>query len=68
MYIIDNIYIYIIYIYIYIYINICIYIKQCIYRIQWADSCSPCTWANDVRLHIPGTNKPKNAQQDKQLA
>ena len=65
MYIIDNIYIYI-----YIYINICTYTKQYIYRTQCADSCSPCTWANDVRLrlHIPDTNKPKNAQHDKQLA
>ena len=26
------------------------------------------TWANGVRLHIAGTNEPKNAQQAKQGA
>ena len=27
-----------------------------------------CTWADDVRLHIAGTNEPKSAQQAKQEA
>ena len=27
-----------------------------------------CTWEHDIRLHIAGTNEPKNAQQAKQGA
>ena len=64
----------------YIYTLIYIYIYMCIYNIcnhennvpsrlspQWLCGNS-WTWANDVRLHIAGTNEPESAQEDKQGA
>ena len=68
------------YIYIFIYVYKCIiYIIYIIYiynRNNVLCRLSPqswlcgnsCTWAHDERLHIPGTNEPKSAQQAKQEA
>ena len=55
---------------------VCMYIcsqkdRQCAPRLlpisQWPHDNS-CTWADDVQLHIAGTNEPKSAQQVKQGA
>ena len=71
------------YIYIYVYIKAYIYIYIYIIDIHTHTHiyiCMPSrlsphwpcgnsyTWANDIRLHIAGTNEPKSAQQAKQGA